>query len=731
MAREERVHEWTTVHVSNVPLDTHRVQLENVFAGVGPIKKCFVVKGRDDAKTTIGFVTFAMGVDAKAAIEQKDLKLGENSLKLKLAPNTKLKDRKKPAGKNPAPDGGNNPAPAAADAATDVKKEDNATAEENTEHSKHQNAGRTNPRKARLIIRNLSFKTTDKSLRAAFSKFGELSEVNILKRADGKMVGCAFIQYKNANNAAKAIKEQNAKELLGRPVAVDWAVPKEVFKGPEKKEVKEEEIKDEEVKDEPESDDEDESGLNSSEVKIEEDNDDDDDSDDNDDSEDDDSEEEEKEARPKVAHNFSTGHDIDEGKTVFIKNIAYETDEGDLRDMMNDLFGPVHFARLVLDKVMQHPRGTGFVKFKNAEHAAKCVEISEGKDGIFLDKRQLNCCLAIKQGDVSVRQEERKKKEEKDSRNLYLAREGMIREGTQAADGVSDADIEKRKSVERYKKSMLKNLSMFVSDVRLCIRNLPPSYDDKKLTKLCKDHAPQNARITEAKVIRDMNNKVNDVAVSKEYGFVTFNRHLDAIAALRNLNNNPEVFGSERRPIVDFSIENKKAIQARQKRLERSKQNNPNYKKGSKPTDGDSADKKDKKGAKKSAEATNEVDRPQFAGAASDPKVKNLPKHTGAKIRTNKPKITRRDLRKKELERKNPKLKRKRPDDSEPARSTTSTSQPAATAEPTKKKSRKEKRITKSEKNDAKENKAFDSLVNQYKNKFTNNQQVLKKWFDT
>ena len=37
-------------------------------------------------------------------------------------------------------------------------------------------------------------------------------------------------------------------------------------------------------------------------------------------------------------------------------------------------------------------------------------------------------------GDVSVRQEERKKKEEKDSRNLYLAREGMIREGTQVGE---------------------------------------------------------------------------------------------------------------------------------------------------------------------------------------------------------------------------------------------------------------------------------------------------------
>ena len=41
-------------------------------------------------------------------------------------------------------------------------------------------------------------------------------------------------------------------------------------------------------------------------------------------------------------------------------------------------------------------------------------------------------------GDVSVRQEERKKKEEKDSRNLYLAREGMIREGTQVGANTKD-----------------------------------------------------------------------------------------------------------------------------------------------------------------------------------------------------------------------------------------------------------------------------------------------------
>jgi nucleolar protein 4 len=68
-------------------------------------------------------------------------------------------------------------------------------------------------------------------VRETFGKYGELAEVNILKKPNGQMVGCAFIQYKKINHAAKAIMEANAKPFLGRPVAVDWAVPKEVFKG--------------------------------------------------------------------------------------------------------------------------------------------------------------------------------------------------------------------------------------------------------------------------------------------------------------------------------------------------------------------------------------------------------------------------------------------------------------------------------------------------------------------
>lgn len=47
---------------------------------------------------------------------------------------------------------------------------------------------------------------------------------------------------------------------------------------------------------------------------------------------------------------------------------------------------------------------------------------------------------------------------------------------------------------------------------------------------------------------------------SKGFGFVEYAEHRHALAALRQLNNNPSVFSAERRPIVEFSVENKMAL---------------------------------------------------------------------------------------------------------------------------------------------------------------------------
>lgn len=59
------------------------------------------------------------------------------------------------------------------------------------------------------------FQATEDSLREHFASFGDITDVNILKKPNGKLVGCAFIQYKTVPQAAKALKELNLKPFLG------------------------------------------------------------------------------------------------------------------------------------------------------------------------------------------------------------------------------------------------------------------------------------------------------------------------------------------------------------------------------------------------------------------------------------------------------------------------------------------------------------------------------------
>ena len=42
---------------------------------------------------------------------------------------------------------------------------------------------------------------------------------------------------------------------------------------------------------------------------------------------------------------------------------------------------------------------------------------------------------------------------------------------------------------------------------------------------------------------------------SKRYGFVEFEKHEHALGALRSLNNNPAVFGANRRPMIEFALD--------------------------------------------------------------------------------------------------------------------------------------------------------------------------------
>ncbi|XP_065369456.1 RNA-binding protein 28 [Calliphora vicina] len=485
--------------------------------------------------------------------------------------------------------------------------------EESQEDSKDKSIKRRNPfrvqqqkeekerrqkKRARLIVRNISYKSTEEALRKHFEQWGKLEDVNLLKRADGKLVGCAFVQYETINQATKAILQGNGKEMLGRNIFIDWALGKNEFvankgvKGePEEKKPKLEVKEEEEIKSEKDdkedgedggdSDDGDDNGENDSDVEEEdaEDSQNEDDEEDEDDDEDidDDEDEEKKDVKSELDNVKKEKHisnDVQEGCTIFIKNVPFDADDGDLRKVCRK-FGPLYYCIINRDHISGHSKGTAFIKFKSKESADLCLQA--GTEFALMDQ-VLDPFPALSKEEIRQQQAEKDKKSDgKDSRNLYLAREGLIMANSKAAEGVSGSDMNKRHKLEQIKIQVLKNLNRFVSRNRLSIHNLPLNYDNENLKDMVVAYT--GFKPHECRVMRE--NKVtpeHPKGKSKGFGFMSFNSHQEALTALRKLNNNPKMFGTQHRPIVAFSIEDRAVHKVKEKREEKSKINNPTFK---------------------------------------------------------------------------------------------------------------------------------------------------------
>lgn len=174
---------------------------------------------------------------------------------------------------------------------------------------------------------------------------------------------------------------------------------------------------------------------------------------------------------------------------------------------------------------------------------------------------------------------EKKSGVKKDTRNLYLAKEGgkvilerltkVILPDTPAAQGVSQEDMEKRRRSRLETKQKLRNVNFFVNPLRLSIRNFPSSWDDKQLLKLFKEASGSPKSVIKAKFLRERSeDRKNRMGSSKGIGFVEFTERSNALAALRHVNNNPDILGAKRRPIVEFTIEDARKIHKHQLRLE-------------------------------------------------------------------------------------------------------------------------------------------------------------------
>ncbi|XP_076980762.1 RNA-binding protein 28 isoform X2 [Tamandua tetradactyla] len=600
-----------TLFVGRLPPSARSEQLEELFSQVGPVKQCFVVTEKGSkACRGFGYVTFSMVEDVQRAL--KEINTFEGCKINVTVAKRKLRSKLKEKGEN----------------------ENSVSPKKDLESKRVKVADK----KARLIIRNLSFKCSENDLKTIFTQFGAVLEVNIPRKPDGKMRGFAFVQFKNLLEAGKALKGMNLKEIKGRTVAVDWAVAKDKYKDiqfvsasgekkcPEpdhQKSGKEISRKEEDMEEEEDDDDDDDnddievdgdhdggeekeeekedkeskvtksmkiqkrtvkratasesSGQSHSDAdSVLEEGDSVDGEEELASSDTDIEEPEDEDARVSKKKKRKLPSDVNEGKTVFIRNLSFDSEEEELGELLQQ-FGDLRYVLVVLHPDTEHSKGCAFAQFMTQEAAQKCLAAASSETeggGLKLDGRQLKVDLAVTR-DEAAKLRTNKVKKPTGTRNLYLAREGLIRAGTKAAEGVSAADMAKRERFELLKHQKLKDQNIFVSQTRLCLHNLPKAVDDKQLRKLLLNatRGEKGVCIKECRVMRDLKGIHGKIkGQSLGYAFAEFQMHEHALTALRRINNNPEIFGPQKRPIVEFSLEDRRKLKMKESRIQRSLQ---------------------------------------------------------------------------------------------------------------------------------------------------------------
>lgn len=369
----------------------------------------------------------------------------------------------------------------------------------------------------KLIVRNLPWTVkTPEDLQKLFRSYGKVNFVNLPKKPNGELRGFGFVSLRGKKNAEKAILELNGKEISGRPVAVDWAVDRDTWQGLQKTG---QESEDDEVKQEDSEDQDAESSVVTSDEESDEDdseNDDDDQDESNTDYEDiseDDEDggielDDEEEAKPQR-----------EEYTLFIRNLPFTADDDSLMDHFRQ-FGGIRFARVVVDRETERPKGTGFVSFFNEEDMVNCLKgvprvklqqkHLDKKDGstitvthsvleddnadptgkYTINGRILHLSRAVNKNEATRLTAEgaaSRFSRDKDKRRLYLLSEGTVASNSPLYQKLSPSEVKMREeSATMRRKQIQENPSLHLSLTRLSIRNIPRSITSKDLKQLAR-----------------------------------------------------------------------------------------------------------------------------------------------------------------------------------------------------------------------------------------------------
>lgn len=505
-----------TLFVRSLPAVATSEALTELFSQSYPLKHATVVMDTDTKQSKgYGFVTFADAEDAqRAADEFNGQKFLGRNMRIEIA-----QPRSREINKDPAL-GGKRKSTISAEAAAvkQARVDDMADAKKN-----------------KLIIRNLpwSIKTTDQ-LEALFKKFGKV-RFSTVPKVDDTQAGFGIVIMKGKKSAEKAMAAINGTKVDGRMLAVDWAVGREAWEKQKKDADSEDEIDEggakvaeEEPKSENEEDDvanffknfgdqlesEDDEDAEQIEFSDEEDS--------NLDGDEEDEEREESDASNSESDDEEP-EDIkpqrvlitDNSTTLFIRNLPFTTLDADLKEHFNQ-FGPVRYARVVMDRATSRPRGTGFVCFFEVGDADSCFrgaprgaptganaiapkvkhsileDENADKNGMYtIGGRVLQVSKAVeKETAVKLTEDGTSYRDnrDKDKRKLYLLSEGTIAAGTPLYESLPPSEVKMREdSAKQRKKLIQNNATLHLSLTRLSIRNLPRNINSKDLKALARE----------------------------------------------------------------------------------------------------------------------------------------------------------------------------------------------------------------------------------------------------
>ncbi|KAL1838851.1 hypothetical protein VTJ49DRAFT_2174 [Mycothermus thermophilus] len=539
-------------------------------------------------------------------------------------------------------------------------------------------------RPPKLIIRNLpwSIKTPDQ-LAKLFQSYGKV-KFSDLPNDKGKLAGFGFVTMRGRKNAQRAMEAINGKEVDGRTLAVDWAVDKQTWEkhkaaaeggakedNAEKKSSKAKKAKkadkDDDELDDPNLTQEDRDLINffknyGENLEDEEDEDEDDEEAEEKDEEGGDEEPRSEEDEDKDEDEDEEQSDFDEedidmdsdnesidsdtsGKpkkqltdnstTVFVRNLPYTVTDETLKAHFRR-FGPVRYARVVMDKTTDRPAGTGFVCFIREEDFKSCLkgapkhrptatlakhsvlqdETADPEGNYTLEGRVLHVTQAVSKDEATRLAEEGRGKRREDKRRLFLLSEGAIPKNSPLYAKLPPNEIKMREASAKQRKKLIEsNPSLHLSLTRLAVRNIPAHLTSKDLKQLARqavvgfakdvregrrqplskeettrggeqDREAERRRkekgrgvVSQAKIVFEttQGSKVDEKVGggrSRGYGFIEYSSHRWALMGLRWLNGYAikNEAGKTQRLIVEFAIENANVVKRRQMQVEKMRQ---------------------------------------------------------------------------------------------------------------------------------------------------------------